>query len=152
LLTHGYMACTHISVCVCVSAHAHAAKMQNVRSHWLVSQDGAIWWYETVQEVTFRRSVGNPRHQKALTQRCSILSQKTWIFCCQNVMNYIMFFKNNSLQLYFPWIEMLAITDWHTFAIYAAIYTTLICIFKAQIQLLLVYVTKHSPCIKEVKI
>jgi len=39
---------------------------------------------------------------------------------CDEVHNFF-FFKNNSMQLYFPWTEMLAIMDWHTFAIYGAI-------------------------------
>ena len=125
LWIHGMYTYTCVCVCVCVSMHVlWKCKMWGITSLFLKMKPFSDT--KLCNKVIIWRSVANSRHQKTLTQCCSIVSQKTWIFCWQNVMKYIMLFKNNSLQLYFPCTETLAITDWHTCAIYAAICINLI--------------------------
>ena len=151
-LTYGYMAWTHISVCVCVSVHVlRKCKMWGLTSLFLNMKPFSDT--KLCNKVIFFRSVTNSRHQKTLnTMLLHYISKDMNVLLTKCDEVHKVFFKDNSLQLYFPWMEMLAITDWHTCAIYAAIYINLIWIFKAFIQLLLIYVTKHSPCIKEVNI
>ena len=149
-LIYGYMACTHISVCEHARTCCENSKCEvSLACFW--RQSHLVKWNCAVGHISKECSKFETSESTHTTMQRYISKDMNLVLSkCDAVHN--VFFKKNSLQLHFSWMEMLAITDWHTCAIYAAIYINLICIFKASIQLLVIYVPKHSPCIKEVNI